>query len=156
MPSLFRPRLTLQTLTRGDGLLGLKPFGKLGPRGDSVTVVQVDWTYHAGGALVWQTSAPTSVLNQRPSASFDAIAANGRVVKIRRDLSAESDAMDAVWDMGLCPVPADAFQWRNPQGEPAVSDVWTLPQEDHFGDFFADRVAESWRQLFPFRQSADF
>lgn len=38
------------TLGRGDGLLGLRPQGPLGPRGDSVTLAQIDWTYttHAG------------------------------------------------------------------------------------------------------------
>ncbi len=34
----FRPRLTLQTLGRGDGLLGLTPVGAFGPRGGQVTV----------------------------------------------------------------------------------------------------------------------
>ena len=38
----FRPRITLMTLGRGDGLLGLKPQGKMGPRGDSVTLAQID------------------------------------------------------------------------------------------------------------------
>ena len=32
------PHLTLRTLTRGDGLLGLRPRGALGPRGEQVTV----------------------------------------------------------------------------------------------------------------------
>ena len=32
------PHLTLRTLTRGDGLLGLRPRGVLGPRGEQVTV----------------------------------------------------------------------------------------------------------------------
>ncbi|WP_040503495.1 hypothetical protein, partial [Herbaspirillum lusitanum] len=43
----FRPRLTLQTFTRGDGVLGLRPGGLFGPRGGNVTVAQVDWTYQA-------------------------------------------------------------------------------------------------------------
>jgi hypothetical protein len=41
----FRPRITLQTLTRGDGLLGMRPSGPFGPRGSSVTIAQIDWTY---------------------------------------------------------------------------------------------------------------
>ena len=41
----FRPRITLMTLGRGEGLLGLQPHGTLGPRGDSVTLAQIDWTY---------------------------------------------------------------------------------------------------------------
>ncbi|MDE2076487.1 MAG: DEAD/DEAH box helicase [Burkholderiales bacterium] len=35
-------RMTLRTLGRGDGLLGLMPFGKVGPRGGQVTVVELD------------------------------------------------------------------------------------------------------------------
>ncbi|MET0211248.1 MAG: DEAD/DEAH box helicase [Burkholderiaceae bacterium] len=35
------PHLILQTLTRGDGLLGMRPHGKLGPRGDPVTLVRL-------------------------------------------------------------------------------------------------------------------
>ncbi len=36
--SVAPPHLTLRTLTRGDGLLGLRPRGPLGPRGEQVTV----------------------------------------------------------------------------------------------------------------------
>ncbi|OWQ88539.1 hypothetical protein CDN99_16955 [Roseateles aquatilis] len=35
------PRLILQTLNRGDGLLGMRPHGKLGPRGDRVTLIRM-------------------------------------------------------------------------------------------------------------------
>ncbi|RTL41578.1 MAG: DEAD/DEAH box helicase [Burkholderiales bacterium] len=35
------PHLTLRTLTRGDGLLGLRPRGPLGPRGEQVTVAEL-------------------------------------------------------------------------------------------------------------------
>lgn len=38
MPAAPPPHLTLRTLTRGDGLLGLRPRGALGPRGEQVTV----------------------------------------------------------------------------------------------------------------------
>ncbi len=41
----FRPRLTLQTLTLGDGLLGMQAQGRFGPRGPQVTLARVDWTY---------------------------------------------------------------------------------------------------------------
>ena len=70
MPDLighFRPRMTLQTLGRGDGLLGMKPTGVFGPRGGSVTVVQIDWLYSVKldtGELRWQTAAPTVGIKQ--------------------------------------------------------------------------------------------
>lgn len=35
-------RLTLRTLGRGDGLLGMVPFDKVGPRGGEVTIVQME------------------------------------------------------------------------------------------------------------------
>ncbi|MDB5846884.1 MAG: ATP-dependent helicase, partial [Rhodoferax sp.] len=38
------PRLTLQTLGRGDGLLGLMAFGPSGPRGPDVTVARLGWS----------------------------------------------------------------------------------------------------------------
>ena len=39
----FQPRLTLCTLGRGDGLLGLRPNGPFGPRGPQVTVARISW-----------------------------------------------------------------------------------------------------------------
>ncbi|WAC74185.1 DEAD/DEAH box helicase [Roseateles sp. SL47] len=36
-----RPHLLLRTFSRGDGLLGMRPHGKLGPRGDRVTLIQL-------------------------------------------------------------------------------------------------------------------
>ena len=73
VPGHFRPRLTLQTLGRGDGLLGLKPQGKLGPRGDSVTLAQFDWTYTTDAGDRWHTPAPTSILNNRPAGGAGAV-----------------------------------------------------------------------------------
>ena len=144
----FRPRLTLRTLNRGDGLLGLKPFGKLGPRGDSVTVARLDWTYRTDAGGQWHTPAPSSILNNRPQPTQELIDADGRVVQMQRDLGAEADALDLVWELGLCPVPADAFQWRHPDGAPHIGEVWTLAQEAFFGDFWAEQVprlqAQGW------------
>ena len=42
VPGHFQPRITLRTLGRGDGLLGLKPQGPRGPRGGQVTLAQID------------------------------------------------------------------------------------------------------------------
>ncbi len=144
----FRPRLTLQTLGRGDGLLGLKPQGKLGPRGDSVTLAQFDWTYTIDAGDRWQTPAPTSILNSRPPAVQELFDTGGPVVRMQRDLGAEADAMDLVWDMGFVPLVDGTFQWRSREHSPALGSVWTLPQEEFFGDFWADRVpalqAQGW------------
>ena len=65
----FRPRIALQTLTRGDGLLGMRPSGPFGPRGGSVTVVQIEWTYVTDDGVRWEIPAPSTILNRRPLSS---------------------------------------------------------------------------------------
>ena len=154
----FRPRITLMTLGRGDGLLGLRPQGPLGPRGDSVTLAQIDWTYttHAGesaapNTIAWHTPAPTSVLNSRPTAIQELFDTGGPVLRMQRNLAAEADAMDRVWDLGLIPVDASTLQWRHRAAAAALGPVWTLAQEAHFGDFWAEQIpklrAEGWSVL---------
>ncbi|PJI97635.1 helicase-like protein [Acidovorax sp. 69] len=144
----FRPRITLMTLGRGDGLLGLQPQGKLGPRGDSVTLAQIDWTYRTDDGATWQTPAPTSILNARPAPVQDLFDTGGPVVRMQRNLAAESDAMDRVWDLGLIPVDANKLQWRHRAAATPLGPVWTLAQEAHFGDFWAEQIprlrAEGW------------
>ncbi|OGB10372.1 MAG: helicase [Burkholderiales bacterium RIFCSPLOWO2_12_FULL_64_33] len=144
----FRPRITLMTLGRGDGLLGMAPQGKLGPRGDSVTLVQIDWTYRTDGGSTWQTPAPTSILNARPAPVQDLFDTGGPVVRMQRNLGAEADAMDRVWDLGLIPVDANKLQWRHRAAAATLGPVWTLAQEAHFGDFWAEQIpqlrAEGW------------
>ena len=138
----FRPRITLQTLDRGQGLLGLKPQGKLGPRADSVTLAQFDWIYHTGAGDRWQMSAPTSILNSRLPPIQELFDTGGPVVYMQRDLAAEADAMDLVWDMGFVPLEESIFQWRSRDRSPALGSVWTLPQEAFFGDFWADQIPQ--------------
>ncbi len=144
VPGLFRPRITLRTLGRGDGLLGLKPHGQLAARGDSVTLAQIDWTYRTASGVEWHTPAPTSVLNSRPPAVQELPS-----LRLQRNLPAEADAMDRVWDLGLIPVSTDALQWRDPDAAPVLGPVWTLPQEGFFGDFWAEQVprlqAQGWQ-----------
>lgn len=144
----FRPRITLMTLGRGDGLLGMAPQGKLGPRGDSVTLVQIDWTYRTDDGAHWQTPAPTSILNARPAPVQDLFDTGGPVVRMQRNLGAEADAMDRAWDLGLIPVDASKLQWRHRAAAATLGPVWTLAQEAHFGDFWAEQIpqlrAEGW------------
>nr|WP_236635459.1 DEAD/DEAH box helicase [Rhodoferax sp. TS-BS-61-7] len=136
------------TLGRGEGLLGLKPQGKLGPRGDSVTLAQFDWTYRTAADDRWETPAPTSILNSRPAEVEELFDTGGPVVRLQRNLLAEADAMDAVWDMGFVPLVDTTFEWRSQKQRPHLGSVWTLPQEEHFGDFWADQVpqlqAQGW------------
>lgn len=144
----FRPRITLMTLGRGDGLLGMAPQGKLGPRGDSVTLAQIDWTYRTDSGAQWEAAAPTSVLNARPAPVQDLYDTGGPVLRMQRNLAAEADAMDRVWDLGLTPVDPKSLQWRHRAAAATLGPVWTLAQEAHFGDFWADVVpqlrAEGW------------
>jgi superfamily II DNA or RNA helicase len=147
-PGHFRPRITLMTLGRGDGLLGLQPQGKLGPRGDNVTLVQIDWTYRTDDGASWQTPAPNSILNARPAPVQDLFDTGGPAVRMQRNLAAESDAMDRVWELGLIPVDASKLQWRHRAAATTLGPVWTLAQEAHFGDFWAEQIpklrAEGW------------
>jgi superfamily II DNA or RNA helicase len=145
---LFIPRITLQTLDRGHGLLGLKPQGKLGPRGDSVTLAQFDWTYQTETGGRWQTPAPSSILNNRPAPTQQLLDAGGGAVLMQRDLAAEADAFELVWELGFVPLEESTFQWRSPDSSPALGSVWTLQQEAYFGDFWADQIpllqAKDW------------
>ncbi|WP_411883917.1 DEAD/DEAH box helicase [Polaromonas sp. YR568] len=148
VPGRFRPRLTLQTLTRGDGLLGMKPSGPFGPRGDSVTVARVDWTYATAGGVHWETPAPKTVLNSRAASTQAVTDAQGREVLLQRDLAAEAEALDSLWTLGLYPVPADTLQWRSEEAATGHEHLWSLVQEDFFGDFWADQLpalqAQGW------------
>ena len=136
----FRPRLTLQTLTRGDGLLGLRAIDGFGPRGAQLTVARVAWTYTTDGGLHWDTPAPRRLLNARPKPTEILSDASGKPVRLKRDLSAEADARDALWSTGLQPLPAPALQWRTPEAGEGHADLWSLPEEPHFGDFWAEQV----------------
>ena len=56
--------------------------------------------------------------------------------------------MDRVWDLSLIPVDASTLQWRHRAAAAALGPVWTLAQEAHFGDFWAEQIpklrAEGW------------
>ena len=137
----------MQTLGRGDGLLGMRPSGKFGPRGGNVTVVCIDWVYVTDAGTRREIAAPSSVLNRRPLASRFLEDDEGRRVLLR-DLDAEADALDRVWELGLLPLPADTLQWRTDDLVLVRGPFWTLLQEDMFDDFWADQLpalqAEGW------------
>jgi hypothetical protein len=122
----FRPRLTLQTLGRGDGLLGLTPNGAIGPRGPEVTVASIDWVYLGEGGHRFEMPAPTSVLNSRAPATQQVLDTQGRDWRLRRDRAGEADALDAVWAAGLQPLPAEALQWRSHELARPAGPLWTL------------------------------
>jgi superfamily II DNA or RNA helicase len=140
VPGRFRPRLTLQTLTRGDGLLGLRAMAGFGPRSTQLTVARVDWTYTTATGLHWDTPAPTRVLNTRPKATQLLRGAWEQRVLMERNLPAEADARDALWGSGLRPLPPQAVQWRSRDAAEGQAELWALPEEQHFGDFWADQV----------------
>lgn len=145
----FQPRITLQTLHRGDGLLGMKPTGTFGPRGGSVTVVQIDWLYTTDTGLSWTIPAPITLLNRRPHATHLMEDAQGQLVVLVRDLGAEADALDKIWDLNLQPVPAKSLQWRSEDAALQFGPLWSLQQESLFADFWAEELpslqALGWR-----------
>ncbi len=140
VPGHFRPRLTLQTLTRGDGLLGLRGVPGFGPRSVQVTVAQASWTYATAGGLRWETPAPTRLFGTRAKPTELLRGAWDERVLLLRDLTAESDAQDALWASGLRPVPGEALQWRRPEAAEGHDSLWSLAEESHFGDFWAEQV----------------
>jgi superfamily II DNA or RNA helicase len=140
VPGRFRPRLTLQTLTRGDGCLGMRAVPGFGPRSTMVTVARVQWTYTTDAGLKWETFAPNRVLNARPKPTELLRGAWSQRVLMQRDLAAEADARDALWTTGLRPLPPEALQWRSPQASEGLLDLWCLPEETHYGDFWAEQV----------------
>jgi superfamily II DNA or RNA helicase len=149
VPGFFRPRLTLQTLTRGDGLLGSRAMPGFGPRSAQLTVAQVDWTYETATGVRWETPAPTRVLNSKPKATELLRGAWNERVLLQRDHVAEADARDALWGSGLRPLPPAALQWRDARAAEGHAALWSLPEEAHFGDFWADVVprlqSQGWR-----------
>lgn len=100
-----RFHLTLRTLTRGDGLLGLRPRGPLGPRGEQVTVATL----------------------------------------ARRD----ADAEQTLLKLGLLALDPALLQWRGAPVALGGESLWTLAQEEFFGDFHAEQVpqlqAQGWQ-----------
>ena len=89
----FRPRIRLQTLGRGDGLLGMRPSGQFGPRSGSVTVVGIDWLYAVDGmAQQWILPAPSGLMNRRPAGARFLEADDGQALALRdRDAEAERE-----------------------------------------------------------------
>ena len=148
---LFRPRLNLQTLTRGDGLLGMRALPGFGPRSAQLTVARVHWTYVTASGLRWETAAPTSVLKIRAKAGEVLRGAWDQRELLERDHTAENQASDMLWASGLRPLPSPALQWRTRSAGEGFDQLWTLPEEAHFGDFWAEQVpklqAQGWMVL---------
>jgi superfamily II DNA or RNA helicase len=125
-PATARPCLHLQTLDRGDGLLGLRPCGQVQPpartplfgaRGPQVTVAWLDWL--PAGA--------------RPTPS------------------AASAAQARLQALHLHPLPAVALQWRgdpNPPSLPPHTTLLSLVREADFATLWAEALpalqAEGW------------
>lgn len=130
----FQPCLSLRTLTRGDGFLGMRAHGLFGPRGGSVTVAQIDWVY-GQGAQRWSTPAPTG-----HDHLHDAAEGSYTPAHITRDVAAEAAALDLIRELGLLPLREDALQWRAQNPLFDAGPLWTLVQEAAFGDFWADQA----------------
>ncbi len=123
-----RPCLQLQTLDRGDGLLGLRPCGPVRPpsrsplfgaRGPQVTLAR----------LLWRPTAATGPARPSP----DRLAA----------------AQARLRATGLHPLPLDALQWRaEVSALPADDAPWTLVRESDFPAWWAEALpalqAEGW------------
>ena len=142
VPGELVPRLTLQTLTRGDGLLGMRAMEGFGPRSALLTTAPIDWTYTLAGGLSWETPAPASVLGARPKPTQLLRGAWNERVLLQRDLPAEADARDALAATGLRPLPLRAVQWRDRDAGVGHGEPWALAEESQFGDFWAEQVPQ--------------
>ncbi|TWC69529.1 DEAD/DEAH box helicase [Herbaspirillum sp. SJZ099] len=130
-PVRFQPRLTLQTLTRGDGVLGMRAHGLFGPRGGMVTVAQIDWVY-GEGASRWSMPAPVRFEDEGGAGYTPA--------HVVRDVAAETAALELIRELGFLPLREDALQWRAHNPLHDAGPLWTLVQEAAFGDFWADQA----------------
>ena len=100
------PCLDLRTLTRGDGLLGMRAAAGFGPRGAQLSVARLHGLASAGQAAALHAS-------------------------------------------GLRPLPHKALQWRDPRAGQEFGDLWSLPEETQFGEFWDRQVprlqADGWQ-----------
>ena len=108
----------------------MRAHGLFGPRGALVTVAQIDWVY-GDGAQRWSTPAPTGHAEDE---------AGYTPAHIVRDSQAEALALETIRDMGLLPLREDALQWRASNPLHDAGPLWTLVQEEFFGDFWADQA----------------
>ena len=148
MTQANRPRLTLRTLGRGDGLLGMMAFGPVtgatrlfGPRGDSVTVAQLLWPADPVGSVRAQ---PVEALRN----------AQGEPEKLL-EVESMQQAHASLLSLGFQQIPPAVLQWRGDdltQGSESTDPLWplwTLPQEAQFADFWAEQVpllqAQGWQ-----------
>ena len=140
-------RLTLRTLGRGDGLLGMMAFGPVtgatrlfGPRGDSVTVAQLHWPEHRLDSVRAEPVEATSV-----NSGLALRQAQGERKKSLEIKSLEQ-AHATLRSLGFQQLPPAVLQWRGDDltlgSESALPlwPLWTLPQEDQFADFWAEQV----------------
>jgi superfamily II DNA or RNA helicase len=109
-----------------------------------LTVARIDWTYVTAAGLKWETPAPTRPATGRPKPAAQATellrgAWNDRVL-LQRNPGAEADASDALWASGLRPLPMDAVQWRSRDAVLGHESLWSLPEEAHFGDYWAEQI----------------
>lgn len=154
MSARFRARLTLLTLGRGDGLLGMMSFGRPGapgPRGGEVSLAQVHWTYTTETGGFWETSASADAPASSAPLTQQVVDKQGHTVSFARDLAAEAAAVAALAAPGLQRLPEGVLQWRSDelaQAHAPLWPLWTLVQEASFADFWADQVpqlrAQGW------------
>ncbi|MEB0140297.1 MULTISPECIES: DEAD/DEAH box helicase [unclassified Undibacterium] len=137
-PIRFQPRLTLRTLTRGDGVLGLRPVGLFGPRGGNVSIAELEWIYHGAGTGQGEWRGPADQVDPADAA-----------VQSWRDLAAEIEALACMEDAGMHRLPASALQWRADELAEPHSARWSLLLEASFGDFWTEQLpllqARGWQ-----------
>jgi len=96
--------LTLLTLGRGDGLLGMMGFGgpgTPGPRGGNVSLAQVTWTYTCGSGPTLDIAVPAPELQDLTAASVSSTAPQLAAAPLERDFAAETAASALLQTLGF-------------------------------------------------------
>ncbi len=153
-----RPCLTLQTLDRGDGLLGLRPCGPVrapartplfGARGPQVTVALLSFVpapcaHNAFMALATPETPATPATPETPDTPYAPDLPDSP-----ESPASHSAALARLHATGLHLLPAKALQWRGGASPlPADEPLYSLVREADFGDFWAHTLpqlqAEGW------------
>jgi len=154
VPGRFTGRIRLQTLGRGDGLLGLCRDGVFGPREAPLSVARIDWLYRDGDTLLWQTPAPQPTQRGGTLPTEILRDPQGRAQLLHRDLGAEARAGERLRELGLHPLDPQQLQWRSEEAAQQAlpgserEQLWSLATEDAVASLWNDQAsrlqAEGW------------
>jgi superfamily II DNA or RNA helicase len=167
-PFRFQPRIRLRTWHRGDGLLGMAPHERFGPR-EQLTLAQVEWVCWPAGyiapsdplhahrhepllVLPFDADWSTPVMPGRWPLAVEGEAQTGPDAPPMRHLEIPVDALKAarslLLESGLRRVSPRALQWRSRDAARQLppGTHLTLLGEERFRAFWSD-VLPQWQAM---------